>query len=82
MLEYSWFIMLCEFQVYRKVIQLYTYPFFFYFWLQCIAGGILVPWPGVKPGPWAVKAESQPLAPQGIPHISILLQILYLSNGV
>ena len=32
-LEYSWFTMLCYFQVYTKVIQLYiyTYPFYFRF---------------------------------------------------
>ena len=30
-LEYSWFIVLCWFQVYSKVYQLYIYPFFFRF---------------------------------------------------
>ena len=30
-LEYSWFIILCYFQVYSKVIQLYIYLFFFKF---------------------------------------------------
>ena len=31
---------------------------FFYFWPCCVACEILVPWPGNKPGPLAVKAES------------------------
>ena len=30
-LEYNWFIRLCYFQVYNKVIQLYVYPFCFRF---------------------------------------------------
>ena len=32
--------------------------FFFFFWLCCSACGILVPQPGVEPGPLAVKARS------------------------
>ena len=31
---------------------------FFFFWLSCEACGILVPWPGIEPGPLAVKAQS------------------------
>ena len=68
-LEYGWFIMLCEFQVYSKVIQLCIYPFFF-LWLQCTACGIVVPWPGIKPGPSAVKAQNLTHWPPGkSPHI-------------
>ena len=31
---------------------------FFHFWPHCAACGILVPLPGIEPGPTAVKAES------------------------
>ena len=30
----------------------------FCMWSLCIARGILVPWPGIKPGPSAVKVQS------------------------
>ena len=32
--------------------------FFFFFWPQWVACGILLPWPGIKPLPSAVKAQS------------------------
>ena len=28
---------------------------FFFFWLHCMACGILIPWPGIAPGPWQWK---------------------------
>ena len=31
---------------------------FFFFWSHCAACGNLVPWPGIEPGPRAVKAQS------------------------
>ena len=36
---------------------LHFFPFFF-FWLRCVACGILVPRPGIEPGPSAGKARS------------------------
>ena len=35
-----------------------SYVTFFFFWLQCTACKILVPWPGIKPGSTAVKVPS------------------------
>ena len=32
--------------------------FFLFFWLCCLACGILVPGPGIEPAPSAVKAQS------------------------
>ena len=32
--------------------------FFFFFWPHCTACGILIPWPGIQPGPMAVKVQS------------------------
>ena len=32
--------------------------FFFFFWVCAMAYGILVPWPGIKPGPSAVRVQS------------------------
>ena len=29
--------------------------FFFFFWPYCVVCGILVPWPGIEPGPLAMK---------------------------
>ena len=34
------------------------YHFFFFFWLHHAACGILIPQPGVEPGPSAVRARS------------------------
>ena len=34
------------------------YFFIFIFWLRCAACGIIVPWPGIEPGPSAVRARS------------------------
>ena len=41
------------FQVNKKGQNFY---FTFFFWLHNVANGILVPWPGIEPGPSAVKA--------------------------
>ena len=35
-----------------------VYFLFIYFWLRCVACGILVPQPGMEPGPPAVEARS------------------------
>ena len=45
---------------YLKTIVLYTLPFFFFFpiWLHRTACGILVPRPGIEPGPSAVRVQS------------------------
>ena len=40
-LEYSWFTMLCQFQVYSKVIQLYIYIYLFFFRFFSHIGGHL-----------------------------------------
>ena len=44
------------------VVTLWFFGFFlfvcFFFWLCCMACGILVPQPGIKPRPMAVKALS------------------------
>ena len=36
-----------------------------FFWPFCVACRVLVPWPGIKPMPPAVKSQSQPLNYQG-----------------
>ena len=47
-LEYSWLTMLCYFQMYNKVIQLYIYMYLFLFkffsWLGCYRILSRVPW--------------------------------------
>ena len=40
------------------VYILQNWGFFFFFWLSHMACGILVPQPGIEPGPSAVKAWS------------------------
>ena len=45
-------------KVYRKMTLLFSLSLFFFFWLSHAACGILVPLPGIKPGPLAVKALS------------------------
>ena len=35
--------------------QFHSWVFFFLFWPHCTACGILVPWPGIEPGPPGVK---------------------------
>ena len=42
----------------RKDSVLNSFFFFFFLWLPCLAGGILVSQPGIKPEPTAVKAPS------------------------
>ena len=56
--------MLCLFQVYSKVNQLYIYMYLLFIYLKKIFdhtvrhGGSLVPRPGLKPVPTAVEAHS------------------------
>ena len=40
------------------LVNTYLVFFCFFFWPRHVACGILVPWPGIKPGPPAVKARS------------------------
>ena len=41
------------------------YSFSFFFWPYCLASGVLVPGPGIEPGPSAVKAEALTNGPPG-----------------
>ena len=38
--------------------HVFKFDFFFFFWPRCTACEILVPQPGIKPGPPAVEAQS------------------------
>ena len=45
---------------------------FFFFWQHHTHCGILVPWPGIKPRPWAVRALSPNYwTARGVPHDAI-----------
>ena len=45
----------------KRIHDFLCYSFFvclFVFWLRCTACGLLVPRPGIEPGPLAVRAQS------------------------
>ena len=65
---------------YRPVclVLWFCFVFSFFMWLCRVACGILVPQPGIKPGPLAVKAPSPRVLTTGPPGNSLGLFVLLL----
>ena len=62
-LEYSWFTMLCSFQLYNKVIQLYLYMYLFSFKFFSQLGCYII----LSRVPCALLSKAQRNAPQSHP---------------
>ena len=66
---------LSNFQIYNTVLLVCL------FWQCCAARGILVPWPGIKPKPPAVEAQSLTTGPPGeSPVLLTIVTMLYLTS--
>ena len=62
--------------VFSQIHPLLSQPFFFpSFWLHQAACGILVSWPGIKPAPLALEAQTlNHWTTKGVPHSGISLK--------
>ena len=66
----------------HRMITSYSTYYYYYFWSSLVASKILVPRPGIEPGPWQWKSRFLSTSPPGSSLIFHLLNVYCISDTV